>query len=167
MIYGNAAYFSTYIQQRGMEFPLDWDEDDQNAALLVASEWIDNVFGPSFTGYKTGGFEQEREWPRSAAFTNTYPQHNFLTTDIPDRVVKATYEAAYRQLSSPGSLMVDYTPNKYKSVSIDGALSVDYAQFSSSADIQKQFAIIDSLLAPLLTLTGAGSSKLSGGSFRA
>jgi len=161
--YGNAADFETYWEERGMELPAA-DAADIESALLVASEWIDGTFGALFIGYKTGGYLQEREWPRYGAFTNTIPSYVFANNEIPGEMDKATYEAAYRQLVSPGSLLVDYTPGKYKRVSIDGAVSVDYAQFSSSAEIQKTFPAIERLLAVLLAgwADGSASSYSSG-----
>lgn len=163
MTYGNAADFREYHISRGKDLPVDWLDDELvDAALLVSSEWIDGIYGSQFSGYKTGGFEQEREWPRSSAWADNYPIHVFGTTDIPTRVVQATYEAAFRQLTTPGSLMVDYKPGKYKSVQIDGALSVEYNQFNSAYDIQVQIGAIDTLLWPLLTATGSKSSGLSG-----
>lgn len=162
--YGTTTEFIAYAEERGKELDCSIGTDDMEQALLVASEWVDNVYGKSFSGYKTGGFVQEREWPRATAVTNTYPQHVFADSDIPDRVKQATYEAALRQIATPGSLQVDYTPNKYKRVSIDGALSVEYAGFSSASEIQSQFLIIDQLLAPLFCADApANFSSLTGG----
>lgn len=164
MIYGDKAGFESYHESRGRELPGTWDDDVIEAALLVASEWIDNIYGAQFSGQKTGGFDQEREWPRSGAYATVPPAPHLFPDDVtPDRVIKATYEAAWRQASTPGSLQVDYTPGKYKSVSIDGAISVDYAQFSQATDIQTQIGIVDSLLWPLLNAAGAGMSSMSGG----
>lgn len=162
-IYGSNEGFQEYFESRGQDIPGTWDDTYIAAALLVASEWVDGVYGPQFSGYKTGGYNQEREWPRAAAYANVYPCYNFANTDIPDRVVNATYEAAFRQATTPGSLSVDYVPGKYKSVSVDGAISVDYAQFSSTSDVQMQIAVIDVLLWPLLNAPGSGGfSGLSG-----
>lgn len=165
--YGSESGFRDYFEARGKDVPAEWDADIINAALLVASEWVDDVYGPQFSGYKTGLFVQDREWPRVGATTNTVPKHVFADSDIPDRVKNATYEAAYRQIGTPDILSKDYTPNKYKSVSIDGALSVDYATFNQANDIQNQFIVIDRLLSPLLNQTGIGGiSNLSGNTVR-
>lgn len=168
MSYGDAEGFADYIEARGREISDEWALCDINAALLFASEWIDGVYGPSFLGYKAGGFEQVREWPRKSAIVETcVPVYTFASDAIPDRVVNATYEAAYRQLSNPGTLQPDYIPGKYKSVTIEGALSVDYVQFSSAADVQMQVSAIDNLLAPLMNQnSGAVMSSLSGGASR-
>lgn len=162
MNYGNKDEFITYHTSRGREIPGTWDDARINSSLLVASEWIDGIYGPYFSGQKTGGYTQEREWPRTSAVTNTWPQYVFGNSDIPTAVINATYEAAWRQASSEGSLEVDYTPGKYKSVSIDGALSVDFVLPSGVSEIQIQIAAVDRLLWPLFCKKYAGQSSLSG-----
>lgn len=149
-MYGNATDFATYHEDRGRTIPVSWDSDAINAALLLCSEWLDNVYGGQFIGYKTDGFEQAFEWPRMAATTNIHPAHAFDDDEIPTRIINATYEAAFRELTTPGQLMIDYNPNKYKRVSIDGALSVEYAQTYGASDLQTQITIIDALVKPLL-----------------
>lgn len=146
-----ATGFAEYHEARGRTIPGTWDEDYINASLLVASEWVDGIYGNSFIGEKTAGFLQEREWPRQNAVIY-YPKYSyvFATDEIPERITNAVYEAAFIQASEPGSLLVNYTPNKYKSVSIDGAISVEFAGFTTSAQIQKTFPKIDQLLEPLL-----------------
>lgn len=181
-MYGDATGFDDYFTARGKDIPGTWTTQDIEAGLLVASEWIDGIYGSSFVGYKTGGFTQEREWPRTNATVvenvklytfdrSSYmdgPAYTFGTNEIPDRVKNATYEAAFRHLTTPWSLETDYTPGKYKSVSIDGALSVEYNQINSYTEVQLQIAAVDRLLWPLLeTSIGGGTSGLSGGSFRA
>ena len=52
MFYGNADGFLTYLNERGREVSDDWDTGDINAALLVASEWLDNQYETSWIGYK-------------------------------------------------------------------------------------------------------------------
>jgi hypothetical protein len=162
------AGFTDYHAARGRELPGTWDEDLINAALLVASEWIDNVYGASFIGQKVGGFTQDREWPRIAAVIED-PRYGyaFPSDAIPDKLIEAVYEAAFRQAVNPGSLLVDYTPAKYKSVSIDGAVSVEYAQFSSAYQTQTSYPIIDQLLYWLLcNSSSAAVSSYSGSIIR-
>lgn len=168
MNYGDVAGFIEYHESRGRDIPAQWVHDDNAvilASLLVASEWIDHVYGKLFVGFKTGGYVQEREWPRTSAVSNDYPHHVFGTSEIPVEVIRATYEAAFRQATTPGSLMMDYIPNKYKKVAISGALSVDYADFTSSVDIQTKIGIIDSILESILDQKG-DLSMLSGAATR-
>lgn len=148
-MYGSASGFTTYHEDRGRTVPDSWTDAVIEAALLVASEWVDNRYGDLFMGFKTDGFLQEREWPRTSAYTNTEPVYVFSTNEIPDRVVHAAYEAAFREATTQGSLYVDYDPSKYKSVSISGALSVDYNQNLSVSEVQKQIQIVEQLLKPL------------------
>lgn len=163
MFYGTAADFTTYHTDRGGVIPASWTDSVIEAALLLSSEWLDGIYADSFYGYKTGGFDQVREWPREAALTNTYPQKVFTDTEIPTRVEEAVYEAAFRELTTPGALNVDFTPNKYNKVSVSGAVSVEYAQNLSVNDSQLQILKVSSLIEPLLDPTKRGSSsKLSG-----
>lgn len=171
MAYGDAAGFVSYFTSRGKDVSL-YDDDEIEAAVLVASEWIDGIYGNSFVGHKTGGFTQQFQWPRisatvkegNGAFINYYTYPDDV---IPDQIKYAAYEAAYRQLVSPGSLLVDYTPSKYKRVSVDGAVSVEYAQFSSASETQTEIAIVDTILWPFMDDYAGGTlSGLSGGSVR-
>lgn len=164
MTYGDATGFTAYFTARAKTLAVSWDTTAINAALLVASEWIDGVYGALFVGRKTAGFTQEREWPRIGAVAKDRGEYGdyytFPDATIPDQVKNATYEAAYRQLTTPGSLLLDYTPAKYKKVAIDGAINVEYSQFSNSVEIQTKFSIIDTILTPLLD--SAQMSGLSG-----
>ncbi len=167
MIYGDATGFTAYFTARAKTISSSWGVVAINAALLVASEWIDGVYGSSFIGHKTGGFTQEREWPRTGAEARATgvwgSYYNFPTDAIPTEVKNATYEAAYRQLTTPGSLSLDYTPAKYKKLSIDGAVSLEYAQFSSASETQTKLNIVDTILALLLDSNSPNQmSSLSG-----
>lgn len=156
--------FTAYHEERGRELPGTWDDAYINAALLIASEWIDNTYGPSFIGQKFGGFLQDREWPRlGAVIDDAKYAYVFPTDEIPEQVISAVYEAAWRQALTPGSLIVDYTPGKYKSVNVQGAISVEYAQFSSASAIQTTYPIIDQLLYWLIDGSSDGAmSSYSG-----
>lgn len=159
----NIDGFTAYHEARGRELPGTWDDDKINASLLLASEWVDRVYGSSFIGQKTGGFLQSNEWPRiGAAIRDPKYGYAFPSDAIPDQINSAVYEAAYRDCASPGALLVDYTPGKYKSVSVDGAVSVDYVQFSSAADMQTTFPVIDQILYWLLDIGGAEFASYSG-----
>lgn len=147
--YGTATGLRDYCLARDLDIPTEFADDATAIAkLLVASEWIDARFRVMFSGSKTGLRPQLREWPRTGA--TDYYGYSILQDEIPREIIAATYEAALREQVTPGVLSVDWTPNKYRSVSIDGALSVDYAVYSSATDIQTQFTLINEILAPLL-----------------
>lgn len=167
MFYGNADGFITYLNERGQEVSDDWMDDDINAALLVASEWLDSQYESSWIGYKVS-FEQERSWPRQNATVATYPYHTYSNTDIPIQVICATYEAARRELTNKGSLQVDYQPTQYQSVSIYNAVTVEYKDSVSSAgDVQTQIPVIQNLMSILIDPNkGADGNALSGRAVR-
>lgn len=158
------AGFTIYHEDRGREVPGTWDDGLITSALIIASEWIDNTYGPSFIGQKTGGFVQPREWPRLGAVINDARYAYVFPTDVvPEQVIDAVYEAAWRQANKPGALLVDYTPGKYKSVNVQGAVSVEYAQFSSASEVQTMYPIIDQLLYWLIDGSSSGAmSSFSG-----
>lgn len=166
--YGNIDDFKSYNEERGREIPESWDDDFITKVLLVASEWLDNKYDNSWIGFATNGYLQERKWPRTTAYTNTYPVYIFANDEIPDAVVNAVYEAAFREATTSGSLQKDFTPNKYNKVSVDGAISVEYnTSITQSADVEVQIPIIDSLMYPLMNLSSQGSFNFaSGGSTR-
>jgi len=161
--YGSAAAFTTYSEARSRTILAAWTTAVIEAALLISSEWLDDRYDSVWTGYATDGFTQTRRWPRASASTNTYPQYIFADTETPDNVDSAVYEAAFRELTTPGALRADFTSSKYMKVAISGALAVEYDNSNNSADVQLQIPIIDSLMAPLLDENSQGSfSSLSG-----
>jgi len=158
--YGTAQGLKDYMLARGLILPVDIDTDPEIVAgLLLASENLDATFSMYFDGMKTGGRVQVREWPR----LGHSDKYNYLisSNEIPREIENATYELAMKHFDTPGSLTLDYTPSKFKSVSVDGAISVSYAVFSSHLEIQKQFASVLNALSSLFS-DKAQSSSLSG-----
>lgn len=165
MTYGDVAGFREYMENRGKELSSIWTDDKISSALLVASEWLDSQYEAIWIGYKTNGFKQERSWPRTSAIVQAYPYYTFDKDEIPEQVVKATYEASFRELTSQGYLSVDFTPNKYKSVRVEGAIEVAYnSEIQQSSEIQTQIPIIENLMSLLIDPNKSGTfSSLSGG----
>lgn len=164
-MYGSAAEFQTYHIARGRTIPESWDDALIEAALLVASEWLDDKYGDRFYGFPTDGYTQARQWPRTLAYTNTYPVYVFDPAEIPSEVVEAAYEVAWREANDQGCLSVDFTPSKYNSVSVDGAVYVNYDSSLNAQDVQKQIEPVERILKDLFD-PRKHSSGLSGGSSR-
>lgn len=161
--YGTADGLRAYCTQRDIDLPTDAADDDfVNAKLLLASETLDGRYRTQFPGLKVGMRAQIREWPRNAA----YDRYGYAVSNesVPPEIVNSTYELAIREILSPGILAPDYTPNPYKSVSVDGAISVQFTPFNEASDIQTQFVTVDQILSALLY--DMGSSPLSGGTVR-
>lgn len=157
--YGSAAAYIAYHEARGRSIHPD-HVDDIEKALLVASEWLDGSF--DWPGYKTDTrTDQVRDWPRSwVQDRDGYPVDHLT---IPVEIEHATYEVAYRWLVDNTVLSPDFTPDKYRRVSIDGALSVDFAGLNAQT-AQKQFPVLGVILRRLMG--GYAGSAYSGGAQR-
>lgn len=161
--YGDVQGARDYWLVRGYTVPAAALDDDAVTAWLIgASEWLDGVYRAEFGGYKVGRRAQVREWPRYSAFDQD--GYALASDAIPREIEAAVYEAALR-VGQGVKLTADYTPSKYRSVSIAGAISVQY-DGKSAQDVQTQFLAIDRLLWPILTGADAGGSMLSGGAAR-
>lgn len=162
--YGTAAKYRSYCTARGYDVSADDDDADIEKALLVSSEWLDGIYGPTWGAsgtLKTGGRSQVREWPRTG-FVDMY-SYNIPVDEVPREIENSTYEATRVELATPGSLFKNWTPSKYSQVSIDGAVSVTYADFNSAADAQMEIAAIPGIMYPLVNNQGqAGFSGASG-----
>lgn len=168
--YGTIQGYKDYHTTRGRATEIATQDDTEiQAALLVASEWIDAQYRSVWisTGTtKVGQRAQIREWPRYA-FVDAYG-YAVPSDSVPIEVNNATYEVALREVITPGSLSQDFTPAKYKSASVDGAVSVTYNTDISATDVQIEIPVIDGILAPLLGFEGVGNmSAMSGRVVRA
>jgi hypothetical protein len=163
-IYGTVAGYKAYVLAR-TGVVVATDDALISPALLVASEYIDANYRAMFPGWKVLYRAQVREWPRQGAYDDKYQAIGIA--EIPVEVEYATYEAALREIASPGSLRTDVTMGTaISSVSIEGALSVTYAGVSGVDDLQVTIPAIDAVIAPVLTGDAASYSKLSGKSVR-
>jgi hypothetical protein len=80
-------------------------------------------------------------------------------------VENATYEAALRELDSPGSLTPDVTlTSQVKRAKVEGAVEVEYVEASGVEASRPTVTIIDGILSPIIG--GSRTSNLSGVSYR-
>lgn len=155
-MYGSYAGFIAYHTERGRDVA-DYEASQVNPALLVSSEWLDNTYRATLPGHKTGGAAQVAEWPRTGV-VDCYG-YAVSSATVPDAIERATYEVALRVLKDREVLSPDVAPNKYKRVSIEGAVSVDYAD--TSGGLQTQMPIVGQILSGLLW-QNARTSVVSG-----
>ena len=159
--YGTLAAADTYHSDRGNTTWTGTDEA-KNIALLRGSEYIDQAFRSSFPGYKTLLRSQLREWPR--AWAVDIAGNSLDSTVVPVEAEKASYEAALRELVTPGSLLPDYAPGtQQKRVKVD-VIEVEYSAPHGAASVLPIIAIIRGILAPILT--GSGTSGVAGRAVR-
>ena len=164
MSYGTLADSKTYHAARGNTTWAAAADADLTIALLRGSEYVDFMFRSQFPGYKTDLRSQVREWPRIDAFD--IENNSIASTEVPVEVEYATYEAALRELASPGSLMPDVTLGKQiKTASVDGAVSVEYVGAIGAHGMRPTLSVVQSIIAPVLTGAGGGSS-IAGRTYR-
>ncbi len=82
-------------------------------------------------GRRATGFAQERAWPRTGAITQW--GEAIGEADIPAAIVNASYEAAFLELTSPGSLSPVVTGSSQVKREKVGSLEVEYAGSSSTS----------------------------------
>lgn len=146
--YGTTSGLTAYAATVGSTVPVG----DAQAALVRATRYIDGRYGQRFTGKRAGGYAQALAWPRAGAVT----REGFAVPPdvIPEAVVNATYEAALRELASPGSLSPDFVAaQQVKREKVD-VIEVEYAATAAlGADaVRPVVTIIDEMLADLLFL---------------
>ena len=159
--YSTVAAADTYHTAHGNATWTGTD-DLKNAAMLRGSEYIDQSFRSSFPGFKTELRDQLREWPRSDAADI---EGNYLDNEtVPIEVFNATYEAALRELVSPGSLLPDYAPGgQKKRVKVD-VIDIEYTAPHGASSVLPVITIIRGILAPILT--GSDSTSIAGRAVR-
>lgn len=145
--YGDDAGFTAYAAAAGYTVPAGTIA----AARQRGSAYIDGTYGMRFPGVPTGGLAQERAWPRTGATA----YGSTLASDlIPQRVIDASYEAAYLELVKPGSLSISFDPSrKVKRQKVEG-IEREFFELGDNGNIFAPDApvstIIEGLLAPLI-----------------
>lgn len=151
--YGTLAAADEYQAARGRA---EWDaaaEAARTAALVRGSDYVDQRYTgtdcpATFPGQRAGGRAQERAWPRTGAVDRDGNPVDPGT--VPDEVVRATYEAAYRELLAPGSLSPDYVPAEQVTREKVGPIEVSYADGAGGQANRPVVPVIDEILAGLL-----------------
>ena len=159
--YGTRAEADTYHEARG-NAAWTGEEAAKEAALLRASAWLDGAYRPRWPGSKTGGRAQARDWPRTDA--TDAAGEEIEDDEVPVEILYATYEAALREIASPGSLAPDYTlAGAVKSERV-GSIAVEYRDAITPGAFKPTLPLIDDLLSSLI---GASGPVLFGSSSRA
>ncbi|WIF69748.1 hypothetical protein QN096_11615 [Metapseudomonas otitidis] len=157
--YGTLAGASAYHAARGNGAWGSSTDDLQQAALVRASSFVDGLGTRlpepgkavlAFPGQKTGGRAQLLQWPRAGA---TDRNGDAIDPDlVPVEVEYATYEAALRELSAPGSLRPDFVRAGTVKREKLGPLETEFFDNTDvGADaVLPVLAVVDQLLAPLM-----------------
>lgn len=167
--YATVTEATTYLTARGKG--AEWAAvTDQDAALVEGSDYIDQRFRKKtasgwqsmFSGRKSGGRSQYREWPRVNAVD--YYGDEIPDGVIPDEVKYAAIEAAFIAGTGSADLFPPHTPGEQGAVTKEkvGPIAVEYADpqsgtgADSGAENLPTFPEIQRIIAPLLTGPGAG-----------
>ncbi|TBB27331.1 hypothetical protein ELH48_09300 [Rhizobium ruizarguesonis] len=151
--YGTNAAAQAYWTAAGYVVPDGTSADQITAARQRGSLVIDR-YEARFSGKRTGGYAQERAWPRTGA--STYYGEAIPFDLIPVAIENASYEAAFLELTNPGSLSPVVTGSSTVKREKVGQLEVEYATSASmSVDDLVALAtpvvtVIEGLLWPFL-----------------
>lgn len=145
--YGTDQGYTDWLAENGYAAP--------SGVLTVAqlrqrgSDYVDGLYEARFPGYRTGGIDQERAWPRTGARIQCQAVD---PAAIPLAVVKASYVAALYEDGNPGGLAVAVTAaGVVKREKID-VIETEYFAGSGNvaADAMIRLSAVDGLLASLL-----------------
>lgn len=148
--YGSDEGLTAWLDENGYDLP--------NGAPALAvlrnrgAGYVDGTYGSRFSGNPTGGFAQERAWPRTGAYVYGQPIGDSI---IPDAVIKASYAAAWQEAIAPGSLsVVGSAASAVKREKVDGAVEVEYQTQSGSwtaESLSPVLTVVEGLLQPFLS----------------
>lgn len=135
--YGTNEAAQAYWAAAGYVIP-EGTTDPQIAAARQRGALVIDRYEPRFSGRRTEGFQQERAWPRTGAVTQW--GEAIGETDIPAAIVNASYEAAFLELTDPGSLSPVVTGAATVKREKVGQLEVEYST-STLTDIEDVVAL--------------------------
>lgn len=152
--YGDDDGLAAWLADHGYTLP-----DTAPAPAVLRNRgagYVDGVYGARFSGIPTGGFAQERSWPRTGAYAYGQPIGDSI---IPDAVIKASYAAAWQEASSPGSLSIAITPGRMiKRQKVEGAVEREFFEPGASLSAVEASTVvlsaIEGLLQPFLNSAG-------------
>ncbi|MCO4316337.1 hypothetical protein M8997_004010 [Phyllobacterium sp. 21LDTY02-6] len=162
--YADVAAFKTYAGNMGYDIA-DKTDPEIEQALRRGTRWIDATYGARFVGSPTDS-AQALEWPRTGA---KWRGSELPDDVIPSQVKNATSEAAWRELTAPGSLSPDYNGadqikrERKKVGELEKEIEYADGSFSQAASVPV-FSVIDGILSSLI---GAKQSNLFGSAARA
>lgn len=150
--YGTVDAADEYHAARGRADWVDGNADAKLAALVRGSDYVDQRYTApgcpaTFPGHRAGGRAQERAWPRAGVVDRDGNAVDAAT--VPPEVVRAAYEAAYREFMAPGSLTPDYVPAEQVTREKVGPIETSYASGGAQPN-RPVVPAIDEILAGLL-----------------
>lgn len=162
--YVSIEYADEYNEIYGDEAWSSYEEDQKTKALILATQALDQLYGPRYVSIPLLGTTQELYWPRMG-FRTKYNNKYVNSNQIPNELKKATCVVAMMQLNG-----ADLTPSENnegyvtsESVSVDVvSQSRTYSQ-PLNVPLYEGFRPVDLILEPILTSI---STSNQGGNWR-
>ena len=156
--YGTDQRFEAWLTENGHA---TLDAGALTPAMLRqrGSAYLDGTYEARLPGYRTGGLEQERAWPRTGA---TISRQTIPSDVVPLAWEHASYAAALYEAQNPGGLSVATSQAAViKREKVD-VLEVEYAVGSGDpvADATIRLSLVDGLVAPFLIPENTGGFGL-------
>lgn len=123
-------------------------------ALRRATIWLDARYRARWTGLPTNNRDQSLDWPRLDVYDVDGYEVNSLI--IPREIVKATCEAALRELQAPGSLAPDIVPGTVKVLT--GVGDITWTPLRNGASASEMVPLVVSIDNALSGLIRIGSN---------
>lgn len=160
--YGTEQGFTDWLAAQGLTLPPD--APSPAVLMQIGSSYVDAAYGYKLTcSQKTGGWEQELEFPRTGHYVNG---KLLPSTLIPTAWVHASYRAAYLNATTPGWSTAQVTPGRItrrERVDTVEREFFDQSQAGGGADSAPGFpsdAIINGLVLPFLCAKGRSANSL-------
>ena len=148
--YVSLAYALAYHASKGNAAWAAATDTNRETALRRATTWLDGTYRQQFSGYRVHGRSQALSWPRSDVVDIGGYAVDYLT--IPPEILRATCEAALRELAVPGSLSPDVTDAAIVVSESVGSISVTYRGGGGVAGQRPILTVIDDILSGLLNI---------------
>lgn len=148
--YGDDDGLTEWLTANGYSLP----DGAPSAAVLRqrGSAYVDGVYGPRAYGAPTGGYAQERAWPRTGAtaYGSAIPDDA-----IPNAWVEASYAAALYEAQNPGGLAVVATPGQAVRREKVGVVEQEFFEAAGTAleAATPMLLTVEGLVAPFLYST--------------
>ena len=128
--YGSDGGFTTWLAENGLTLP----GGSPTPAVLrqVGSGYVDAAYEPKlWCSARTGGFAQDRAWPRTGATNNRVD----VPTDlIPPQWIQASYRAAYLTAITPGWATGGTDPSRITKREKAGEVEREFFEAGKGAD---------------------------------
>lgn len=159
--YESVAEFDAYCNARGMEVTAQYDDTQKQRALIKAAEYIDLVPGKRFLGKRLLS-TQAMKFPRACLRD---PEFCWVfITGIPTKLKNAQSEYAFREMTTPGTLMPDPVVDEtglqlQSSIEQVGPIKEHKVFLASSVKTTKPFPKADAFLTDFVAPMGARSER--------